>query len=352
MLKQKKILINSYITVLCLSIVLLFIFYRSTSYAKATITDMVGRKVIIKKNVNKIITTFKPATLCVLSLGLGEKIIGIDSSFKRGKFANAIFPNALNIESVGSKSVGVNFETIVSLKPDLVVLYAQKDGVFIAERLEKIGISSVIILPESFKSIEKSLKIIAKAAGELKRAHKLKAAMDKILHLVKDKIKTIPVGKRKTGYFASSRGLFSTASGNMLQDDIFAKAGIINVSHDLRGYFQNISPEQFINWNPEIIIFSQRLNKRVLKRLDNPALQKVKAINQKAVYRFPSNIAPWDFPSPLSVLGTLWVAQKAYPELFTDIDMEKEINEFHEQLFGKTLNQMNGVLNDIVYQEK
>ena len=349
---KKKILINSYITILCLLIVLLFIFSNSISYAKVTITDMVGRKVIIKKNVNKIITTFKPATLCVLSLGLGEKIIGIDSSFKRGKFTNAIFPNALNIKSVGSKSVGVNFETIVSLKPDIVILYAQKDGVFIADRLEKIGISSIIILPESFISIKESLQIIARVTGQPQRAYKVQAAMDKILYIVKDKIKNIPKEKRKTGYFASPRGLFSTASGNMLQDDIFAKAGVINVSHKLKGYFQNISPEQFINWNPEIVILSQNLNKRILKRLDNPALKEVKAINQKAVYRFPSNIAPWDFPSPLSVLGTLWVAQKTYPELFTDIDMEKQINEFHKQLFGKTLNQMNGVLNDIVYQEK
>ena len=44
--------------------------------------------------------------------------------------------------------------------------------------------------------------------------------MDAMLDQVAAKIRTIPPAQRKSGYFASPRGLFSTAAGNMLQDDI------------------------------------------------------------------------------------------------------------------------------------
>ena len=316
-----------------------------------TITDMTGRKVTLPGKVNRIIPTFKPVTLCLLSLGLQNKIVGIDSHSKRDKLTQAVFPEVAKLKGVGSKSTGLNFETIVSLKPDLVVLYAQKDGPVLAHRLETLGIASILILPESFENVKKSLQVMAMAAGQPERAEKTVKVMDDMLAQVADRIKNIPLSERKTGYFASPRGLFSTAAGNMLQDDIMSRAGVINVAHELKGYFQDISPEQFITWNPDILILSRSLGRRTVERLNDPALGQVKAVRTKAVYRFPCNIAPWDFPSPLSALGTLWVAKKAYPDLFADTDMEKQSNLFHQKLFGKTFREMGGTLNDTIYQE-
>ncbi|MDA3898101.1 MAG: ABC transporter substrate-binding protein [Desulfobacteraceae bacterium] len=318
---------------------------------RRTITDMTGRQVTISGEVNRIIPTFKPVTLCILSLGLQNKIVGIDSHSKRDQLTRAVFPEVEKLKGVGSKSTGLNFETIVSLKPDLVVLYAQKDGRVLADRLAVMGIPAVIILPESFDSVKKSLEIIARAAGNLEKAKQIEAVMDTMLDQVAARIKTIPMAERKTGYFASPRGLFSTATGNMLQDEIMGRAGIINVAHDLNGYFQDISPEQFIAWNPDIVILSRNLGRQTLKRLNNPALSQVRAIRTKAIYRFPCNLAPWDFPSPLSVLGTLWVAKTIYPGLFADTDMNEQSNRFHQALFGKSFQEMGGTFNDIVYEE-
>jgi len=316
-----------------------------------TITDMVGRQVTLPNKVSRIIPTFKPVTLCLLSLGLQDKIVGIDSHSKRDKLTRAVFPEVATLKGVGSKSTGLNFETIVSLKPDLVVLYAQKDGTVLAHRLETLGIASIIILPESFENVKKSLRVIAMATGQPERAEKTVKVMDDILTQVAARIKTIDPAKRKTGYFASPRGLFSTAAGNMLQDDILYRAGVVNVAHELKGYFQDISPEQFITWNPDILILSRSLGRRTLERLSGPALSQVGAIRTKAVYRFPCNIAPWDFPSPLSALGTLWVAKKAYPDLFADMDMEKQSELFHQKLFGKTFQALGGTLDDAIYRD-
>jgi iron complex transport system substrate-binding protein len=350
-IKRKPVFTKTAQGLLIILIFLFLISWDAMADTSRTITDMAGRHVSLPDKVNRIIPTFKPVTLCLLSLGLQNKIVGIDSHSKRDKLTRAIFPEVTTLKGVGSKSTGLNFETIVSLKPDLVVLYAQKDGSVLAHRLETLGIASIIILPESFENVQKSLEVIALAAGQPERAEKTVKVLDDMLAQVAGRIKTIPLSKRKTGYFASPRGLFSTAAGNMLQDDIMSRAGVINVAHELKGYFQDISPEQFITWNPDILILSRSLGRRTLERLSDPALSQVGAIRTKAVYRFPCNIAPWDFPSPLSALGTLWVAKKAYPDLFADTDMIKQSDRFHKKLFGKTFQALGGSLNDAVYQE-
>ncbi|MCK5099453.1 MAG: ABC transporter substrate-binding protein [Desulfobacteraceae bacterium] len=322
-------------------------------FANATneriITDMVGRQVVIKGNVDKIITTFKPSTLCILSLGLQHKLVGVDSSSKRDRLSLAVFPGITEVKGIGSKSMGINFETLVFLKPDLVILYSQKDGLSLAERLKTIGIPAIVIFPETFDTIKESMRLIAQAAGEPGRTQHVETQMDDVVKLTAERLKGLTKKDKKTGYFSSSIGIFSTTTGNMLQDEIFNQAGVQNVSHHLKGYFQDISPEQLIAWNPDIMVLSQHMKRTEIKLLDNKALKKITAVSQKTIYRCPSSLAPWDFPSPMSVLASLWLACKVYPERFTDIDFKNKADEFHLKIFGKTLTQMDGTLYDMVY---
>lgn len=338
--------------VICLIAILVFFMpglLLANEVDERTITDMAGRKVVIKGSVNKIVTTFKPSTLCMLSLGLQYKLVGVDSTSKRDKLSLAAFPEIVDVAGVGSKAMGINFETLVSLNPDFVILYSQKDGLSLAGRLNSIGIPSIIIFPETFNSIQESIRLIANAAGDSEKAEPIVQQMNEVINLLDQRLSGLSIAEKKTGYFASSRGLFSTTTKDMLQDEIFNKAGIINVSHHLSGYFQDISPEQLIKWDPDIMVFSQHMKKSETKRLDNKALKKIAAVSKKTVYRCPSTLAPWDFPSPMSVLASLWLACKVYPERFSDIEFIKRADEFHLNLFGKTLAQMGGKIDDMVY---
>ena len=311
-----------------------------------TVIDLAGRRVKIAGPVNKIVTTFKPATLCVLSLGLEDRLVGIDTSSGRDRLGRAVFPGIQKVKGIGSKSMGINFETLVSLKPDLVILYSQKDGLKLATRLEFLNIPSIVILPETFDTIKQSLGLIARAVGEADQTRAVDQCMDEIISLIQTRLKGLPAKDRKTGYFASSRGLFSTTTGNMLQHEIFTTAGIYNVSCNLKGYFQDISPEQLVKWNPDIMVLSRHMKKAAAKGLSNKALARITAVVNHKVYRCPSDLAPWDFPSPLSVLASLWLARKAYPDRFSDIDLKDKVNGYYKVLFGKTMDQMGGTLDD------
>jgi iron complex transport system substrate-binding protein len=312
------------------------------------IKDMTGRKVVLTGPVHRVVTTFKPASLCVLSLGLAHTLVGVDNSSRKDPLQVSVCPDIQHLAGVGTKSMGINLETLVSLKPDLVIFYSQNDGLSATEKLAAMGIPCIVILPESFDSILQAMEIIAQAMGDSQRISLVRDQMEAVLSLVDARLSDLPDSRKKTGYFASTLGLFSTTTGSILQDEIFSRARIRNASSHLTGYFQDISPEQLVEWNPDIMILSQHMKKSQFRLLDLAPLQGVTAISQNQVFRCPSSLAQWDFPSPLAVLATLWVAKKAYPETFTDVDIVAQADAFHENLFGQTMTQMGGTLEDTI----
>jgi iron complex transport system substrate-binding protein len=225
-----------------------------------------------------------------------------------------------------------------------VILYAQKDGIAIADRLVDHGVACIVILPEKLDQLYHCLRLIANAAGQPERADRAVAACEGMIRKVQNKVKDIADDQRLRVYFASAMGPFFTTSGDLLQDEIITKAGGVNVSHDLKGYFREISPERFIDWNPDLVIGSAPVMDRLRQTLRQPQYGMVKAVVDQRIRRFPSNLAPWDFPSPLSAVGIMWLAVQCYPDRFADIDIMNEIDHFHIALFGKSFQALGGKL--------
>ncbi len=311
-----------------------------------TVTDMADRQVTIPANATRIVTTYKPASIIAYCLGLAPRIVGIDTSSRHSPLLRAVYPGTVDITGVGQKSKGINMETLVGLRPDLVILYAQKDGLELADRLAQLGIPAIIILPEKFDSIETALLLMGKATGQEARGHMIYQNMENLLAIADQGLTELPKANRKTGYYASSVSLFSTASGAMIQHQIFSRAGVINVAGALNGYFQNVSPEQLIQWNPQVVLFSKFANPREMVRLASGPVSDIRAVMDGMVFRCPGSLAPWDFPSPLSALAVLWLAKRTYPERFSDLDMMKTTDQFHTLLFNKSFTQMGGRLDD------
>ena len=315
---------------------------RLDSALARTVTDMVGRTVTVPHQAQRLVTTFKPAALCVTALGLQDRLVGIDSDSKNDRLQLAVEPSIARLPAVGQKSTGINFEAMLSVKPDLVIMFAQKDGIAIADRLVEHGVAAIVILPESIDSLYATLELIAGAAGLPERAGRAIGACRHVVDLTTARVADVPADQRKQVYFASPRGVFSTATGDLLQDEIITLAGGVHSGGGLSGYFREISPEQFIAWNPDVVVISGHAAPRTRTVLDQPQFSGVKAIANDSIYGFPSNLAPWDFPSPLSVLGVLWLAEKCYPQQFGDVDLAAEIDQFHKALFGKGFRELGG----------
>jgi len=310
------------------------------------ISDAAGREVKIPGNVSRLVTTFKPATLMVLCLKGADAIVGLDNSSRHDPLALAVAPELADLPGVGSKSSGINIEAVLSLDPDLVILHYQKTGVRLADRLRDSGCPAVVIAPETFDSIEQTLILLASAMGKPRRADAVIQAMDRVLERVGNRVQNLDPAARKTVYYAGPSGFLSTSPSGMLQDRMIHLAGGVNAAHELQGYFKQISPEQLMAWAPDSIVISPMSRLPAKTFINRKQFSLLPAVRENDIHVFPSNLAPWDFPSPLSALGVMWLGLRLYPRKFEDICLVREVNEFHETLFGQSFRKMGGHLDD------
>ncbi|MDD4360539.1 MAG: ABC transporter substrate-binding protein, partial [Syntrophaceticus sp.] len=154
-------------------------------------------------------------------------------------------------------------------------------------------------------------------------------------------------------YLAGPMGLLSTCSQDMYQNDLITLAGGKNAAGELTGGWVDISPEQLIEWNPDVIVIVQyTTNITPEDVLTDSRYQGINAVKNKQVFWFPSNLSPWDYPSPEAAVGILWTAQKLQPDLFPDLDMIDEADNYFETFYGKTFTELGGSLTSREFVEK
>jgi len=306
------------------------------------ITDMAGRKVEISAKVERIVTSYKSATQFVFALGAEKKLVGIDMGSPSQKLFQKLYPDIKDLPIVGSKRKGLNLEEIISLNPDLVILYPYNEGPELAKKLKIQGIPSIIIKPESYELIKKTNIILGKALGLERKAKIVDNQYEKILEIIKG-VTDIPAACKKKVYFANSNLLDSVGKG-MLQTSMIELAGGINPVSKSKSGFVKISSEQLINWDPDLIIVSNYFKDDIEKLKDMEKYKYINAFKTGKIYRFPSNLEPWDFPSPSSLMGILCLSRHLYPERYSDIDYEDILNNFYKTLYGISYDQLGGKL--------
>lgn len=303
-----------------------------------TITDMVGREVKVPKKIERVVTTYKSATQFIFSLGAQEKLVAVDIGSPRQKLFIKLMPGIKELPTVGSKRHGLNLEEIISVKPDLVVLFPYKDGPVVAEKLAKQGIASIIIKPESLEEIRETNLLLGEVLGLKEKARKIDRQYERILDHVAG-LTGIPENEKKVVYFANSE-LFDTVGKGMLQTSMIELSGGINPASETKSGFVRISGEQLIKWNPDIIIVSQFFQGNINNLKNKKEYQAIKAFSSGKIYRIPSELEPWDFPSPSSYLAVLWLADKIYPEKLAGFNLNTIIDEFYKTLYGRKYSQL------------
>lgn len=313
--------------------------------ATRTLVDQAGRTVTLAAEVNRVVTTWRPGTLLVISAGGRDMIVGVDSSSQKSDFLTAVFPGITDLPGVGNKK-GLNVEQIVAVKPDVVFIWHGADTEPVIQQLESQGIPAFVLIPESLDQMKEAVTLIGEILGTQEQARKMIQYYDDTLAMLAEKVGTIPEAEKLRVYMVGSSGVFSTVPGTMYQHFIIESAGGINVGAELQGGFSEVSAEQVVAWNPDVIVAVQYCDCTVDEILSNPQLQTVKAVQDGRVYMFPHSMDPWDYPEPRSILGMLWLAHTLYPEQMADVDLLGEVDEFHETFFGVSFTELGGTLDE------
>ncbi len=212
-----------------------FILTVNLNAQEQTVVDMVGREVNIPEKVERVITTYTPATQFVMALRADDRLVSGSSGLPNQKIFTKINPEIDKLPNVGSKNKGVNIESIMELNPDLVIMFPHGDGIDSADRLKKLGIATIVINPESFDQIKETIQLLGKTLNTKKQAERVLAQYEKIEELAK-RTNDIAEENRKKVYFANSEFL-DTVGENILQTDLIEMAGGINPAKKVKKGF-------------------------------------------------------------------------------------------------------------------
>jgi iron complex transport system substrate-binding protein len=294
----------------------------------------------------RLISAYKPATSIVLALGAEDYLVGIHGRPKSNKVIQSLYDKSdYNLTNVGGRKSGYNIESIIALEPDLIILPPMDESEILIQKLKEFDINYLCINPESVESLKSSILEIGKSINRIERAKTLVTFFNKYL----DKIQSRISGSfdKKRVYIAGPYGYLSTISQDLYQHEMIELAGGRDVSSHLNGSWNEISIEELIKQNPEIVFSVPYMKPDVNFDSNDFAKSKIIAYQNQAIYKIPSSISSWDTPEPQSILGIIWMSKKIYPDLFSDIDMIELTNGFYNEFYGKSFQKFGGSLDEI-----
>lgn len=293
-----------------------------------TVVDQAGREVTLEEPADKLVSSYYISTALLIALGCEDDLAGIEKKGETRQLYRMAAPELLELPAVGSGK-GINVEETAALEPDVVILPKRLQES--AASFEALDIPVIIVNPETQEEFEECISLLATVTGTEQTGEELLNYYHEKMEFARELTKD---AEKPLVYLASGSDYLSTCTSKMYQNDLISMAGGLNVSGELEDtYWAEISAEQLAAWNPEYIFGVSYAEYGLDSFTENEALAEVEAVKKEQVYTFPSTIEAWDYPTPSSVLGVLWLTNVLHPDLYSTEDYKKEAVEFYQKFF-------------------
>lgn len=273
------------------------------------VVDQAGRVVEVPESPTRVASAFGVATAYLYALGAGDRVVGArylgipESPIARGIMAR-IDPGW---EAKGFPG-DVAVETVVALRADLVV--GGTRHLRLADLLGDVGVPTVIYAAETFAAVREATELTGRILGREDEGRRLVVFFDEVLAVAGQAVRP---DVRPRVLFVGTEPLRVAATG-MYQAQLIALAGGEPAARDLPGTaWQNVSPEQVLLWDPDVIVIASYGVATAASFLDDPVFGGVRAVRSGRVYKMPQLLFAWDNPIPESALGIVWLAGLLHP---------------------------------------
>ncbi|WP_035277470.1 ABC transporter substrate-binding protein [Desulforegula conservatrix] len=307
------------------------------------ITDMAGRKISVPEKISRVYGVSPPVTNLIYSIdpnliaALNSPVINEEKTMLRPEYKN--LPVAGGIFGQGRS---LNMETIIGLKPDLVIFWALKDGGVnsqYAEKMKDAGIPSVFLDLDRLEAYPKAYRFLGDILGRKERCEALASYSEESMKSVAAAVSGIPEKERTTVYYAEGTDGLSTERSSSLHAELIFLAGGRNVHQgDAPDHYgmEKISLEQVMLYDPEVILVQEKAFFDSV--FSDKRWQSVKAVKNKRVYLIPRSPFNWFDrpPSFMRALGLKWLANILYPSRYP-IDPAAETKKFYGIYLGMEL---------------
>lgn len=262
---------------------------------------------------SRIVSLAPSITEVLFALGLGDRVVGV-SEYTHYP------PGAVGKPRVGGY-LDPNYEAIVRLRPDLVVLLGTRWGA--RKGLEDLELRTLSVNQSSVEGILDSIVRIGSVCGRRKRAARLAGRLEEIMGEIRRRTRGLPrprvmivVGRNFSGgtladvYVSGHDGFYNR---------LVTLAGGVNVYEGETAKLPLLSREALIHLDPDVIIdmvgdaSARRPSDREILRQWR-TLPEIKAVREGRVYVFHQDYAV--IPGPRFVLLLEDLARALHPEAF------------------------------------
>ncbi|MGO9119293.1 MAG: ABC transporter substrate-binding protein, partial [Desulfomonilaceae bacterium] len=276
-----------------------------------TLTDKLGRVVTIRVPVSRavIFQTYE----FIPALGIWDNVVGIGRHAYDNDLIKATKPDVADVIPSPGSGDDINIEALLKLKPELVITWTYKpDSVrFIEEK----GITVLGVSPESLSEFYGAVRIHGRLFGKEAKAEACIAEMEKVFSLVKERVSSIrPEARRKVLWLLGKPT--TVACAQAVSSNLIKLMGGMNPAATIRQTSLDVSMEQIVAWNPDVIFIWGYAGYTAESILGNTQWWSVTAVKQGNVFKAPL----WSTWSPRVAPIVLWMAMKTYPESFPDVD--------------------------------
>jgi iron complex transport system substrate-binding protein len=306
----------------------------STSGARAAVTDATGRAISAPEKVERVFPAGPPAAILLYTLA-PDLLLGWPRA-NRPEECAYMLPDVCARPEVGritGRGNTANLESVLALKPDLILDVGSTSATFVslAERVEQQTGIPYALLDGRFDAIPATYRKLGELIGRQQEAEKLARYADDTLKTIIGR--TAAITPRLRVYYARGpRGLITGLGGSINVETIELLAQ--NVAGDNKGGLANVSIEQVLLWNPDVIItIDQDFAASVY---GDPSWASVNAVRDRRVHLSPKMPFGWvDFPPSVNrLLGLWWLAKILYPHRFSE-DMRALTRDFYTMFYHR-----------------
>lgn len=313
------------------------------SAAAESFTDDAGRTVELKLPIGRAVIFNRYAVEFARAIGAIDKVVGVDASTMRDPQYWSEFGEE---DIAGQGQTQPNYEAIVALKPDLVIL--PRNGVYeeAARQLEPFGIPVLVVTAWDTLQHVDNVTLYGKLFDKQERAAELVGFYQKYMDLLAERLKGV---ERKRVYLEEVRDHVTVTPGSGWHAMIEAGGGI-NIFGDIdiknepssRGNENSftVDPEEVIARAPDLVIKLQPGSYATFPT-EKFAEAWQSFSTRQDILGTPAGAAGNAYlinyylaGGSSKVTGALQVAKWLYPDLFADIEPEDAMKEWIEDFQG------------------
>lgn len=297
------------------------------------VTDFRYKEIRLEKPAERIVCLIESALSGIYMLQAENRVIGVSSAVYNESPAAQY---AILDERIRKKQISApgnwdftSIESIVSLRPDLVIIWSSQTESIHA--IEEHGIPVYGVFLQSINDIYKEIGDLGMLTGKASRADSLIAYTKEEIDMLRLQSSGIHK-KRKNVYFMWSQGLLETAGTTSTVNELIELAGAKN-SCGIHQEHVIINKEKLLDWNPDVWVMWCNSTINPVDIINTAEFKNLNAVKNKKVYELPSAFMCdlWTLKFPYAVR---LLAKWCNPVAFANMDPEAEKLKMLKTLYG------------------